>query len=223
MPGPHPRGMTGNFRHDPARVTALAAESFCMTDLLQRLGVDNTDRARRNMRARLARWNVDTSHWDTSPRRFYSDADLAAAAAKSTSYAGVLRLLGVPLSGGQHAHLARRIRRAGIDTSHFLGQAHYRGRRAPRKRPEEVLVVLPPGSGRIKPQQLRRALASNGVDECCVLCGCDGTWQGVPLRLVVDHINGDWLDNRLENLRFLCPNCHAQTSTWCRKKSARPA
>jgi hypothetical protein len=215
--------MTENRRYDRAQVAALAAESFCMTDLLQKLGVDNTDRVRRNMRARLVRWQVDTSHWDVSPRRYYSDAALAAAAAVSTSYAGVLRLLGVPLSGGQHAHLARRIRRAGIDTSHFLGQAHYRGRQGQRKQPEDVLVVLPPGSARLHTPQLRRSLIACGLEERCLLCGCDGSWQGAPLRLVIDHINGDWLDNRQENLRFLCPNCHAQTSTWCRKKPARPA
>lgn len=45
-------------------------------------------------------------------------------------------------------------------------------------------------------------------------CGLGPEWQGKPLTLQLDHINGDHQDDRLENLRFLCPNCHTQTPTW---------
>src|SRR3954451_3355189 len=137
------------------------------------------------------------------------------------SYAGVLRILGIPLAGGSHAYLARRIRAAGFDTSHFLGQAHLRGKRGVEARglpPEQRLVVLPAGSRRPAAHRLRAAMVASGVPEECAVCGCDGTWLGEALRLVVDHISGDWLDNRLDNVRFLCPNCHAQTSTWCRRR-----
>ena len=48
----------------------------------------------------------------------------------------------------------------------------------------------------------------------CQICGCDGNWQGGHIALELDHINGDNKDNRLENLRYLCPNCHAMTVTY---------
>ncbi len=48
----------------------------------------------------------------------------------------------------------------------------------------------------------------------CEKCGNTGEWQGQKLKLQVDHKNGDGRDHRLENLRFLCPNCHCQTETW---------
>ena len=103
--------------------------------------------------------------------------------------------------------------------SHFTGQAHQRGKSGPRPRtPDEVLVVLPPGSRRRPTPMLRRAMLAAGLLHQCALCGQGPTWQGQPLTLVIDHVNGDWLDNRLANVRFLCPNCHAQTATWCRKK-----
>jgi hypothetical protein len=207
-----------NVRYDPVVLAAAVRKTRHMAELLHQLGVENTPRVRRNMRARLSRLGVDTSHWDPSPHRWYSDEALAAAVATSTSFAGVLRTLGVPLSGGSHTHLARRIRAAGIDTSHFLGQAHYRGRRAPRKDPWKILVVLEPGSARPKGPLLRSALTRIGVEEPCVTCGLEPEWRGAPLRLIVDHVNGDWLDNRPENLRFLCPNCHSQTPTWCRRR-----
>lgn len=54
----------------------------------------------------------------------------------------------------------------------------------------------------------------NLLDYACAKCGITDEWQGEKIVLELDHINGDRYDNRVDNLRFLCPNCHSQTSTF---------
>lgn len=57
----------------------------------------------------------------------------------------------------------------------------------------------------------------------CVECGLGDVWQGKPMTLHVDHIDGDPSDCRRQNLRFLCPNCHSQTATWAGSNRAATA
>ena len=57
----------------------------------------------------------------------------------------------------------------------------------------------------------------NIIDYKCSECGNTGFWNNKPLSLDLDHINGINTDDRLENLRFLCPNCHRQTETFAGK------
>jgi hypothetical protein len=57
--------------------------------------------------------------------------------------------------------------------------------------------------------------------ESCALCGCPTTWQGLELRLVLDHVDGDSADNRRENLRLVCPNCDSQLPTFKARNRGR--
>ena len=202
------------------RLAAAVAQATTMTSLLELLGEEITPGKRAAMWARLGQLGLDTSHWERSPRRTYSHPDLAAAVQCSQSIVGVLRYLGIKPAGGSHFHISRRIREAGLDTSHFLGQAHYRGRIGPRKPAHEILVRLPDGAARTEGKLLARAMIESGIPHLCAGCGLGPAWQDRPLTLAVDHIDGEWRNNALDNLRFLCPNCHAQTATWCRRKGS---
>ena len=152
----------------------------------------------------------------------YTHAILAEAAAASTSMAGVLRHLGLRVTGGAHAHLRRRIDQFGIDTSHFLGAGHARGSVSPRRRrAEEILILRPPDAKRQAPTVLRRALEESGRSYQCAECGIGDIWNGRLLTLQVDHIDGQFRDCRAGNLRFLCPNCHTQTTTYAGRNRPR--
>lgn len=145
----------------------------------------------------------------------YTKEILEPAVRTSRSVFQVMDKVGAPkTSGGAHANIKMLIKRYGLDTSHFLGQAHYNGSTSNRKKkPQEILVMRKDGT-REEAFRLRRALTESGITYQCQECSQQPTWNGKPLTLQVDHINGDPLDNRKDNLRFICPNCHSQTSNW---------
>lgn len=150
----------------------------------------------------------------------YSRELLAKAVAEAKSWADVCRAIGVKPSTGGQSHLANRCRAEGLDHSHFVGQASNKGKVFGPKRPiEEYLSNLV----RINSHALRMRLLKEGVKEYRCECCRRKTWNGKPINLELDHINGEHGDNRLENLRILCPNCHSQTETYCGKNRRRVA
>lgn len=202
------------------RLTTAASASRTLSEALTKLGVDPRGPSRNYVRERMKKLGVDTSHFAREGVRWTKDE---VAVAASSNLNEVLRRLGLDVVGGHHAHIARRVRAYGIDTeegisvAHFLGQAHQRGKPSPTPRKEAaVILVRHNRAHRTRTSQLRRALHEIGVPEMCAECGTGPVWQGRPMTLEVDHVNGDWRDDRAANLRLLCPNCHAVTDTWCR-------
>lgn len=136
----------------------------------------------------------------------------------SLSYAEVLRRLNLKQTGGSQSNIKRLVQKYGISTSHFLGRARNQGdahRGGPGKATaDETLVLRDPLAQHEKAYKLRRAMIEIGIPFRCAFCGIEDVWNDKPLMLTIDHINGRRYDNRRENLRFLCPNCHSQTPTF---------
>ena len=132
--------------------------------------------------------------------------------------AAVIRELGLQLAGGTYTSLHFHILRLGISTDHHTGKGWARGSVGVTSHPLPLNEVLVENSSFQSAGKLRKRLIREGLKEPrCETCGLDN-WLGRPLALELDHINGERTDNRLENLRILCPNCHSQTDTWCASK-----
>lgn len=102
----------------------------------------------------------------------------------------------------------------GIETDHFdpdIGRGENFRRRESRPL-DEILVK---GSTYSRKSLKRRLFAEGLKQRRCELCGQGEYWNGGLMALVLDHVNGDAEDNRLENLRVLCPNCNATLDTHC--------
>lgn len=140
----------------------------------------------------------------------YTETMLRDAIDKSVSFAGVLRELGLK-PGGAQAGVIKKAKELNIDYSHFTGQAHLKGKSPSNKLPaDKIFRVLPEGSRRLDAHLLRRALEESGVPKKCNHCSLEGIWNGKFLQLEINHIDGNYLNCLLDNLEFICPNCHSQ-------------
>lgn len=143
----------------------------------------------------------------------YAKEILEIAVSKSLCLSDVLRFLGVKRYGGNFKTLQGKIEKYEISTDHFYakGWAMHRGNPGYRLRKSDSEVFCK-NSTHSSERLFKRLLATGRKNECEI---CKITnWNNQPLRLHVDHINGDNRDNELTNLRLLCPNCHSQTPTY---------
>ena len=144
----------------------------------------------------------------------YTLEELRAAVEKSYSWSELHRKLSLSKTGPSVEDMKRRCERYEISTSHFDGKSRDMPRKGGTKRRplSEYLVE----DRDCESAGLKKKLLEAGIfpADICSECGQEPLWNGKPLVLHLDHINGVRSDNRLENLRILCPHCHSQTETF---------
>lgn len=149
----------------------------------------------------------------------WTEAELNRVVAGADSFSDVLRHFELRVAGGNFAHLKIWLDKWQISTEHFTssGPKRQRGRHA--RRPLEDLLVVNSGYNRA---HLKQRLYDEGwKPKRCELCGQGEQWRGRPMSLILDHINGIHDDNRLDNLRIVCPNCNATLPTHCGRNRPR--
>ncbi len=142
--------------------------------------------------------------------------------AQSRSMSQVLKLLGLRQAGGNYKHVGRHIIRLGLNTNHFKRKGWSKG--LTKENCSSIGRVAAANSvpdsevfqkdSTFSSSRLKNRLVKLGWVYECAVCGLM-EWQGKEIRLHVDHKDGDHYNNQLQNLRFLCPNCHSQTATYC--------
>lgn len=151
----------------------------------------------------------------------YTTEEIQAFCNDSFSYAEVLRKMGMS-GGGSQATLKKRIEKDDINISHFRGQGWNKGNKNPYSKEkytlDEVFIKNSPVTQKVLRGYIERHQV---IPYKCSCCGCDGNWQYGKIALEIHHKDGDKTNNEIDNLTYLCPNCHALTDTY-RGKNINP-
>ena len=153
--------------------------------------------------------------------RSWTPSQLCEAVKISTSIRQVIAKLGLIPAGGNYVQISKAICDHKLNTSHFKGFAWNKGMKVPKEPKYELEEILVENSNyglyRLKQRLFKIGLKKPKCEECgWAKMSDDGR---IPIEL--DHVNGNRLDNRIENLRILCPNCHSLKSTHRGRNKAR--
>lgn len=199
-------------------------------DVLIKIGFEPSGANYRHFYALAKEFDADVSnlvgnkHKWKAVKAAISDQQIIEVVKSVQSYAGAIKRFGLPIdNGSSNRWIREQIRRLKLDISHFTGQAHLKGKTHNWGVKTDLKDILVKDSTYNCGRSLKkRLLAANLIVYECALCLIK-EWNGKALVLHLDHINGDHCDNRIGNLRLLCPNCHSQTDTYAGKnmKSAK--
>jgi hypothetical protein len=150
--------------------------------------------------------------------KYWSKEEFIEVVKGSKTIREVLRHFGLPSNQGHYNRMFHKtVKELNLDISHIMNSV--KNQEFKKKIPLEELLIA--NSHRSTKTLKRRLLREDVMEDKCAKCGQLPLWNNEILVMQLDHINGDIADNRIENLRLLCPNCHSQTETYGGKNSKK--
>ena len=153
-------------------------------------------------------------------KRSWTDNELIEAFNSSNSIRQILNKIGLIEAGGNYKTIQMHMDRLGLDKSKLLGKGWSIGTVRASDRNKPIKDILIENSNYQSSKLRKRLIKENILDPVCSSCFLD-KWMDKDIPLELDHINGVNTDNRIDNLRLLCPNCHAMTVTYSGKNIKR--
>lgn len=200
-----------NIRWSKENLLKCINNSMTYKEIIEKLDLIPTSSSYTTLKKYLLKYDIKFKPTNISEK--WRKENLEKIIRKCNSLKECLILMGIRAAGDNYKQITNYINKYGIDISHFNNK-----RESFKYGDEEVFVE----NSKYSRTNLKKRLYDSGLkDRKCELCGQDENWMGKKISLILDHINGVYNDNRLENLRIVCPNCNSTLETHAGKNKTK--
>jgi hypothetical protein len=211
-----------NLRYDKNKLTELVKNSTTLKEILLELDILPIVSNYRTLKKYLKKYDIDFSHIlleriTQKPKLEYTEENIKESIKNSKTFRDVFEKLGLTTHGNNYKTLRKYIKLYNIDISHFNSKEVIAGKLLKINKIPIENILVENSTYEWTSNLKKRLYDENFKERKCEKCGQNEMWYGEHISLILDHINGVYNDNRLENLRILCPNCNATLSTHCGK------